>query len=147
MPRKRSNNQILKGESMNKFLFLFIATLFFSVGCLHNQPSPGCQIQSFVSQSAATVIAPALECSHPEAIQQDVFDLIQPIGICKANGEGLVGHLVCPQVGSAVIGFIKGKIPVAWGCKATAAGSKLEDLIVGSCEGVIPFGVAASKKK
>lgn len=105
-----------------------------------------CSVEGSVASAFAASIGSTLSCTHIDAIQGDLLNVLGKANLCAKSApppasehkKGIVGGIVCPLAVDAALGLLVSTVPPAWGCSSQSA-SALGAALSAACAGVVPF--------
>jgi len=125
---------------MKRFLVLAAFACAFT-GCKESKPftDPLCDTAIKAITGAAQGVAGALGCANLPAVAAAMSKPVKDLAICKEGQQGLIGDIVCPQVGNFVMDIGLGALPADWQCSGGTSGEAAKALIVEQCKKAVTF--------
>ena len=127
---------------MKRVLGLAVVGLLAAVtGCKQTQVADQvCTVAKQATAVAAVSVAQTLSCSNVPAVQKTLEGPIDSLALCSGTAAaGLVGDLVCGQVGKLVVSMGLSTLPAEWKCTGGVIGDKAAQAIVDTCKKSITF--------
>jgi hypothetical protein len=106
--------------------FLLMTVMFSSWTSFAVEP---CEMAENGKKFGSYAIAVALSCDNPEAIAEDIDDLMTKFNICTAQRAEL-----CPLISNYLVGQIEEQIPMDWRCSPKVAKTLATQLVSKGCE-------------